>query len=159
MACECKPGHARVAFELVSVVPGAALKLTPVPFDCDNSDRTPGTYVATTTNVFIESQNFANHYDVFLKTFDSTAKACYVAPNIVQLLIGPNVISALGGCGAPIQICTSDELTPPGPLATINYLIPFIECCPNENPTGCCANLGTVPDWFLTEAMKFGITL
>ena len=159
MACECKPGHAKVAFELVSVTPGAAFKLAPVPFDCDNSGRVPATYVATTSNPSIEAQNFATFYDAFLKTFDLTAEACYVSPNVVELLLGPNVISLLGGCGAPWQICTSDVLTPPGPLAEIDYIIPFVDCCPNENPTGCCANLGTVPDWFLTEAMKYGLTL
>jgi hypothetical protein len=158
MACECKPGHARVAFELVSVVPGAALKLTPAFINCDGTSRGPGTYVATTSNPIVEAQNFANHYDAFLKTLDATAEACYVAPNIVQLLLGPNAISALGGCWALIQICTSDDESPPGPLATINHLIHIVECCPPDS-TGCCANLGTVPDWFLTEAMKFGISL
>jgi len=149
-----------VAFELVSVTPGAALKLTDTSVtNCDNSGRVPGTYVATTSNVSIEAQNFATFYDAFLKTADATAEACYIAPNVVQLLLGPNAIGLLGGCGTPIQICTSDVLTPPGPLAEIDYIIPFVDCCPNENPTGCCANLGTLPDWFLTEAIKFGITL
>ena len=159
MACECKPGHAKVAFELVSVTPGAALKLTDTSVtNCDNSGRVPGTYVATTSNVSIEAQNFATFYDAFLKTADATAEACYIAPNVVQLLLGPNAIALLGGCFIPIQICTSDDQSPPGPLATINHLIHIVECCPPES-TGCCADLGTFPDWFLTEAIKYGITL
>jgi len=159
MACECKPGHARVAFELVSVTPGAALALVPASvFNCDGKSRGPETYVATTSNVSIEAQNFASHYDTFLKTADATAEACYIAPNVVQLLLGPNAIALLGGCFIPIQICTSDDQSPPGPLATINHLIHIVECCPPES-TGCCADLGTFPDWFLTEAIKYGITL
>jgi len=160
MACECKPGHAKVAFELVSVTPGAALKLTDTSVtNCDGTGRGAGTYVATTSSPIVEAQNFASHYDTFLKTIDADAEACYIAPNVVEMLIGPNFISFLGGCGAPWQICTSDDQSPPGPLANIVYEIPFIECCPNENPTGCCADLGTLPDWFLTEAIKYGITL
>ena len=162
MACECKPGHAKVAFELVSVTPGAALKLMPVIPNCDGTARGAGTYVATTSNPILEGQNFVTFYDAFLKTIDATAEACYnqgPSYDFIELLLGPNAIALLGGCGTPIQICTSDDESPPGPLANIVYEIPFIECCPNENPTGCCANLGTVPDWILTEAIKYGITL
>jgi len=161
MACECKPGHARVAFELISVVPGAALKLMPASVsNCDGSDRGPGTYVASTSNKILESQNFANYYDAFLKTLDATAEACYIETDsfeFVELLLGPNAIALLGGCGAPWQICTSDAESPPGPLAYIDYIIPFIECCPAEVP--CCFEQNRMPDWLPAVARQFGITL
>lgn len=140
MACDCRPGYALYRFSILELASGAALSLVPSSVtNCDGSGRGPGTFLPATTDEVIESQNFAAHLTGLLSSLDPYGEACYdELSNVITVLIGPNALALLGeSCdGGNLRVCTSDGLTPPGPLAVVAEVQP-LTCCPTDGDCRC----------------------
>lgn len=140
MACDCRPGYALYRFSILELAPGAALSLVPSSLtNCDGKGRGPETYLPATTDAAVESANFAAHLTGLLSSLDPYGEACYDDVfNVVTVLLGPNAMAFFGvTCDEDnLNVCTSDELTPPGPLAVVAEVQP-LTCCPTGGDCRC----------------------
>ena len=159
-------GFAYINFLVNGFRDGMAMSIRPGTPDCDSSPRlTDSLVIPSAVSEIQVAQDFAAWFDPIVKSYDSNSWVCSIA-NEVRMTLGPTLISALGGCGATVSICTSDELSPPAGFDDIVYLKPnVLECCVTDLDVNCneiqiecidmirdglnpfTAHSGTVPDY------------